>query len=233
MARVKVAVNTVLLLLAAVPDTKAVIRVHRARYKSGGANITIEQFCPQRSIGQSPAILLLHGLGGVTSPHFPYYKEARALAELGYCVYLPRYLDAAHAPGQYPKWVQAILDAVEYTGARRIGLIGYSLGASVALATAAADPRFGAVVALSGSLPDEYFGLLTTLPPLLVIHGQDDRTVSVSNASNLALLCQTGNFVCDVQIYPREGHQFSASALAKAQGQIEKFLERYLPVRPD
>lgn len=107
-----------------------------------------------------------------------------------------------------------------------------SLGASVALAVASQDVRLNAVVAWNGSLPDEYFKAFQAMPPTLIVHGERDQVIPLWNVTQFERLCRMRGLECEMKLYPREGHDFSASATADASRQIEIFLKRFLPVHP-
>jgi dienelactone hydrolase len=104
-------------------------------------------------------------------------------------------------------------------------LIGYSLGASVALAEASQDPRVRGVVSWSGSLPDEYARAATALPPLLIIHGEKDTVIPIGDAVQLTRLCDLLKTWCEFQAFPGESHSFSASARVTANEFMWRFLE--------
>jgi len=60
-----------------------------------------------------PAILVLSGSGGLASRGLPYRSEAIELAERGYHVYLPHYVDATRGSvsqpdSKYSIWVRAV-----------------------------------------------------------------------------------------------------------------------------
>ena len=199
------------------------LKIHIDEYHSKGAN-------PSRT-----AIVMLCGSGGLESPAMPYRDEATALAERGYDVYVPHYLDATSGSvgdpaSKYPLWVSAVNDAIGSISGReqsaRIVLLGYSLGASVALAQASRDPRVSAVVDWSGSLPDEYARAATALPPILILHGESDATIPIDDAVQLTKLCEVLKSRCEFHVFPRESHEFSPGALRSANQFIWTFLER-------
>lgn len=217
------------------------IRSYKAVIVSTGTTIRLEEFCRVSELSR-PAVIFLHGSGGPESKNLPYRDVMQDLTEQGYCVYVPYYLDSTggsgnNPPKHYSIWVQVVEDTVKYIAAKimtppeRTALVGYSLGASVALATAAKDPRFAAVVEFSGSLPDEYFRLMRTLPPLQIIHRLDDQSVPAWNATQLARLCKMRELVCDVRLYPREGHFFSNAAMIRAKRGVEGFLKDHVASR--
>jgi carboxymethylenebutenolidase len=212
------------------------------KFTSAGKTIHLDEYCALPS-PDARLVVFLHGSGGPASKNLPYNDEVQRLVLNGYCAYLLHYLDAtggtASNPSRnYPVWVQAVEDALAFVRARtgaligKTALIGYSLGASIALAAAARNPAFGAVVSISGSLPDRYFNPTLTLPPLLIIHGSADNLVPVSNSTELAEFCRTKkNGVCEISIYPEEGHAFSAGAKSHIADEIDRFLAKTLPIR--
>jgi predicted esterase len=130
-------------------------------------------------------------------------------------------------------WAETVRDALHHIRSRtgipasRTVIAGYSLGASVALSVAALEPRLAGIVVWSGSLPDAYRDV-KKLPPLLILHGARDPVIPDSNARQLAALCTLKQFPCELSIYPDEGHAFSAGGVARADRQIQAFLDSVL-----
>lgn len=171
----------------------------------------------------------------------PFDSQARLFAGAGFRVYIPHYLDVTHgSPSDpikhYAILAQAVRDALSFIQVQthmahgRIALVGYSLGASVALAAAAGESRLAGVVVWSGSLPDAYVGAFDRLPPLLILHGAQDKVIPEFNARQLAKLCELKHGVCKLSIYAEEGHAFSSAGIGRADREIEAFLEGILPV---
>jgi len=213
---------------------------HSANIRSAGARVRIEEYRPRASAG-SAVLVLLYGSGGAHSSGVPYVDEARLFAAKNCAVYLPHYLDvttgsAAEPQSHYELWAKTVEDALRWIASRtgiardRTVIAGYSLGGSVALAVAAAQPGLGGIVVWSGSLPDAYRDV-EALPPLLILHGGRDTVVPASDARQLAALCTIRKFRCDLSIYPEEGHAFSAEGIGRANQQILTFLNRILRPR--
>lgn len=212
-----------------------------AKFRSGDKEITFEEYVPVDRPAKA-GVVLLHGAGGPRSSNVAYVDLAQSLAVCGYVVVVPHYFDAERASGadtagNYRIWVQVVKDALAYLASRRqiepqrIAIVGYSLGASIALA-AASRGRVGAVVSWSGSLPDEYFHRLETLPPTLLIHGCKDTVIPTKNSSQLADLCNVRHFSCELKLYPSETHVFRPAAVADVTRDIESFLERTIGESP-
>ena len=98
----------------------------------------------------------------------------------------------------------------------------------MALSFAASEERLAGVVSWSGSLPDDYRGVLS-LPPLLILYGGRDQVIPEFNARQLAKLCEIRQFRCELRAYPEEGHTFSIDGAAQALRQIRLFLDSVLP----
>jgi carboxymethylenebutenolidase len=155
----------------------------------------------------------------------------------------------------FREWMGAVADAAKYArglpnvDGDHVGLVGFSLGAYLALASAAEkDLQMSAVVELFGGLPRSLRGKAGNLPPTLIIHGDADTVVSVTEAYALRRLLRKAKRVCEFQVYPEAGHVFSDpddegqeskplswEALLRMQKQVKDadariaaFLEKYL-----
>jgi dienelactone hydrolase len=119
------------------------------------------------------------------------------VAKEGYVVLPVHYFDRTGVSEVAPKnikkadlmdWMDTVRAAVAYArhsgvGVKRVGLLGFSLGACLSLALAAReDVQVAAIVDWFGSLPKELRQDCKRLPPTLVIHGGDDKTVPVAEA---------------------------------------------------
>ena len=97
------------------------------------------------------------------------------------------------------------------------------------MALAAQEPRLRAVVELSGGLPP---GLERSLspatPPVLVLHGDQDSVVPVSEAHKLKRLLEQHAVRHQVEILPGETHWFSPGAQQRVLLTCAAFLGRYL-----
>ena len=125
--------------------------------------------------------------------------------------------DLVHECKGNPKW-----------SSRKIALIGFSLGASVALAAGSQEVPVTAIADWYGSLPDEFFNKLKGMPPLLILHGQLDEVIPIVNAQQLVRLCGMKQFTCESHFYPDQGHGFKGNALDDADKRTIDFFSRML-----
>jgi carboxymethylenebutenolidase len=209
-------------------------------FVSGGATVTAEWFESASAGTASPAVLLLHGADGMTRGE-TYRFGARALAASGFHVVLVRYFERtgdrranwSSLRQDAPLWLETIRDAVTYVAAQpgvdreRIAVVGFSLGASLALAAAGEDARIKAVVDVFGPMPAGAERAART-PPVLILHGARDRVVPVDNAHRIETLLKARGVPHEIKIYPDQGHGFHGAAQIDAAGRILAFLQRHL-----
>jgi dipeptidyl aminopeptidase/acylaminoacyl peptidase len=224
-------------------EAHALAEPRREVFVSGGTPVSTEWFEPasEPALGSgAPAVVLLHGGDGMSNPE-RYRFGARALAAAGYHVVIVHYFDRTGTKRanwgslreDAPLWLGAVRDALGFVAARpgvdaqRLAIVGFSLGASLALAAAADDPRIKAVVDVVGPLPAGAETARRT-PPVLILHGARDRIVPVDNAHRLEALLKARGVPYEITIYPDEGHGFSMPTQIDAAGRILAFLERHL-----
>lgn len=108
----------------------------------------------------------------------------------------------------FEEWIDAVRDAVAYArklphvDGSRIGIVGFSLGGYLALSAAPKiNPPVQAVVEMFGGLPQEYCKKLGKVPPTLIIHGEEDDVVPVSEAYKAAgvLLARKQQVAIEIQ----------------------------------
>jgi carboxymethylenebutenolidase len=159
----------------------------------------------------------------------------------------------------FRNWMGAVADAAKYArglpnvDGDHLGLVGFSLGAYLALASATEKRlQVSAVVDLFGGLPRSLRDKAANLPPTLILHGDADTVVPVTEAYLLRRLLRKAKRVCEFQVYPEVGHVFSDpddegqeskplswEALLRMQAQVKDaderiaaFLQKYLKPVP-
>jgi carboxymethylenebutenolidase len=185
---------------------------------------------------------MLHGRDGPSRFNAGYAAAARRLADAGYHALFVRYFEATPSTevfgpeglANFFAWMRAVGDALAWAqqepaiDGARLGLLGVSLGAAVALSQASQDPRVKAVVDFYGGLPAPAFAFLGPLPPTLVLHGGNDWIVPVAAAHQLEAFLTAHGTPHEVKIYPDEGHGFHGAAAEDAVRRTIAFLDRHL-----
>ena len=133
-------------------------------FESEGHRITVQVFAPH-DVGPHPAVIALHGSGGIGEG---WAKEpASLLASRGFVVFVLHYFERTSTNwaddrtirASFEKWMTTICDAITWAethagvDAEGIALLGFSLGAYLALSVAAIDTRVKAVVEYSADCP--------------------------------------------------------------------------------
>lgn len=174
-------------------------------------------------VDSCPGIILLHGASG-WRPTLALL--ASTMADSGFVVLALDYYAGAEATPigparhtQWPAYQDAVRRAVAYMqslpalSGQRIGLVGFSRGAFLAVSVAASLPGAGAVVDFYGgggageqSLEEEARGL----PPLLILHGEADKIVPVHFAEELRDAVLSAGGVVEMHTYPGARHAFNA-----------------------
>jgi carboxymethylenebutenolidase len=210
-------------------------------FSSAGKTIRIDRFVPNGN-GRYPAVIALHGSTGMADS-FSSDRPARMLAAQGYAVFLLHYFDRTDTTEQptptemhdlFPDWMATVSDAINYTSelpqvnSQATALIGFSLGAYLAVAIGATDQRVKAVVDVCGGLPEELFAQSPKLPPTLILHGEDDRSVPIAEAHKIRDLAARTGSTCECKFYPGESHYLSTLTMLDIAQRIPEFLRRHL-----
>lgn len=168
--------------------------------------------------------MILHGAGprGFSRP---FEQICAGLAEQGYLAMFVEYYSQTGTvrAGQrdamreyFPVWISEIRAGIANLRARpdvapqKIGLLGYSLGAFLALTTGAtAGKQIAAVVEYYGGLPSRLQAAVGQMPPTLILHGDADQLVPVSQAMQLGKLLKESHRPYEMHIYPDAAHAFN------------------------
>jgi carboxymethylenebutenolidase len=209
----------------------------------GGRSVTVEVFEPPDAVVH-PAVIVLHGTDGPTRKAQEYRSICRALARSGFVALRPHYFEAGDppAPGYehlgnplaHAAWLQAVESAADYAKQlpsvldKPIGLLGFSLGGYVALAAAAIQQRYSAVVEFFGGIPGMIMGVVEKMPPTLTLHGGADPIVPVDEAYKIERFYKEKGFTHEMHIYPGEAHNFTLGARQKAEARTLHFFKKHL-----
>jgi carboxymethylenebutenolidase len=209
-------------------------------FESGGKEIHLDTYLPETSAAPLPAVVALHGAGGNVAGMERY---ASALAAQGFAVYVLHYFDRTGTESadkatilrNFPLWMKTLWDAISFVETQpqvdreRIALLGFSLGAYLSLANSAIDPRVNAVVEFFGGMPKEMNLFMRRLCPVLILHGEDDKTIPVEEAYQLQKLLEKKGIPYEIKIYPGVGHGFENETIWRDAGlRSLQFLRKYL-----
>ncbi len=188
-----------------------------------------------------PAIIVLHGADGPTSRNNSYFRLANGIAVHGYVVFLVHYFDRTgtiRADREttrdcFADWRKTIVDAVTFVAkhprvrAEQIGLLGLSLGATLALSVSGRLADIRAVAEFCGVMPNPG-AFMMRMPPTLIVHGNEDDIVRVEEAYKLERLLKKQGVPYEIEIYADEGHIFRAGAFLDSVRRTVVFFDRYL-----
>ena len=235
---------------AAEPPDIAVLEIVESRgsYQSQGKTISIERFEP-KAPGRYPAVLVVHGAGGMTIGG-PFFRDAaRTLARRGYVAHVVHYFestgtriaDKATMKAHFPTWMKVVAEGITHVSKQpnvdpsRVGLLCFSLGSYLSLSLSLYDARVLAVVEYFGGLPDVLVKEVKSLPPTLILHGDADKVVPISEARELESLFKEKKAEHEVCIYPGQGHGFfgapGADALLRCVSFFDAHVKRPAPRR--
>jgi dipeptidyl aminopeptidase/acylaminoacyl peptidase len=201
----------------------------RLTFISLGRSVSMDVVRPDRS-APGPAVLLLHGRGGLSLYGADFRSRAARLARRGFVVFTLHYFevtasaDAPEVSAQlFESWRQALTDALErvrglpYVDRRRIALLGVSLGGFIATVEAADGAgQLAAVVAESAGLSDYFPRRPRRLPPLLLVCSAHDPIVPLDNVRALAAAARGLGGEADLVVLPGEQHLLDGAAAARA-----------------
>jgi carboxymethylenebutenolidase len=194
-----------------------------ATFQSGEKPIRVEAFYPATP-GRHPAVLVLYGGLGMTLRPAGYRYYAADLARHGYAAFLVHYFDRTSEEqagemdsSRWELWRSTIRDAIGFASRdpkvdrKRIGAIGFSLSSALTLAEAAQDRRLKAISEYYGGLSDDFPKHVTRMPPVLILQGDADEGVPVSEAYKLQSFLYQVHAPCEMKIYPGVGHVFDGN----------------------
>ncbi len=194
-------------------------------FDSSGKPVT-EYHCAPSAPGPAPAVILLHGAGAEGAGESNFQDMCGDLASHGYYAEFIEYYSqtgpvVASDPHdifvvKFPTFedeIQDGIDALKKNPAidpKRIGLVGFSLGAYLSLAIGTQNPGdAAAIVEYYGGLLPTLDGQAGNLPPTLILHGGRDVVVAVQQAHALDDLMTRDGKPHEMHVYLSAGHGFN------------------------
>jgi carboxymethylenebutenolidase len=208
-------------------------------FESGGKDIQLDCFLPTTNGQRFPTVIGLHGSAG---GHATMAEPAAMLAAQGFVVYVLHYFDRTGTTEadretifrNFPVWMKTLWDSISFVARQphvdpeHIGLLGFSLGAYLALSNAAIDSRVQAVVEYFGGLPKEMKLFTRRLCPVLILHGDGDKSVPVEEAYHLQQVLEKKRVPYEIHIYSGAGHGFSGEVWRDSGLRTLAFLKKHL-----
>ena len=217
----------------------------RSDFRSGDSNVRAE-LCSPSGAGPSPAVVVLHGCGGFSTfdhrlvaelPRFgiatldvDFFGPTPPPGSRGFCGE-PQALEAA-----FPAWQREVLDAAAHLARlpgvdqRRVGVVGWSLGAALALAAAETQPALRPLRALA-LFSTGAFGFdnrLSSLPPTLLLSGGVHDAIPVADTRLLYQELKSAGVAAQLYVYPNGTHQWAGPQGTAGIVHAAVFLKQYL-----
>lgn len=207
----------------------------------------IEFHCAPSSKRSAPAVIILHVAGPRGADNADCEQLCESLAAHGYCAEFIEYYSQTGAvepnrdeiKAAFPAWRREISSGISTLRENpsvqpdRIGLLGFSLGANIALVYAALRPEdVQAVVEYYGWLPALLSPRAAKMPPVLILQGAQDQVVKVQPATQLDTLLSQKRRPHEIKIYAHAGHGFNFDAPAGTDGtdawqRTVRFFDKY------
>ena len=196
--------------------------------RSSGGELTfngrpLEEFHCSPGAGRYPAVILLHGAGYRGLGHDDFETMCTALAAHGYFAEFIEYFDAGgntdpatDAIDNFQTWTAAIHSGIETLARnpvidpKRIAVMAFSQGGYLAVGCGALFPGdIAAVVEYYGGLVPTLRDKAASMPPMLIIHGEADTIIPVSEAKDLDALLTKAGRPHEMHLYPGVEHGFN------------------------
>lgn len=214
--------------------------IQSLHYESGGRKVAVDIVRPAQA-GRLPGVLILHGRGGLSLYGAALMRLAHSLSARGFVVLIPHYFDASSSPdapevtpASFETWRKAVQDALTFAAkrpdidAKRIGVVGVSLGGFLAGAEAVQDDRVAALVSESAGVSTWFPSTPIRMPPLLIVYSREDGTVPLSEAIHLGEIARRLHVEPEIALYEGSEHLLTGSSALSAEHRIVAFLTKTL-----
>jgi dienelactone hydrolase len=202
------------------------------RHEAPATAVSGELYLPPKATGPVPALVLMHGLGGLAGPTGTNIRKwAGTFASWGVAAFVvdsfgPRGLTSiANDPSKLSSWapVADALSALQTLAAdpridnSRIGIVGWSGGGRAAFLTALDTVRksvikderkFALHVTFYGPADLQYRDRATDQSPMLFLHGEADDFTPIGPTREFADWAQSKGSAVTFITYPKTYHDF-------------------------
>ncbi|MCF7894345.1 MAG: alpha/beta fold hydrolase [Candidatus Omnitrophica bacterium] len=170
---------TVTLLACTVLSQSKILSAEVDFLKYDNEKVQLDIYNPGKSY--CPVVILIHGAAGIEGDRAIRYKRfATDLMKKGIIAINVHYFDSSKR-----SWLKTIAKTIDYiknihnANPRKIGLIGYSLGGTIALKVASLDNRIKLLVINSGYMPRNFTKKdAVNLPETYVLAGTKDNAIN-------------------------------------------------------
>lgn len=209
----------------------------RADFASGGAPVRAERCGPARG---RRAVIVLHGCGGfgtfdhliatnlprfgITTLYVDYFGPTPPPGNRGFCG------GARSGPDPFPVWERVGADAARSlrTSFARVGAVGWSLGAGVAVATAEDLQPFDAVVSFSGLAFEPELARAGRLPPTMFLSGGSHDVVPPADSRAMYAAARRAHVPAALYVYKDGTHDWPGAQGATGRRLAAAFLVKHL-----
>lgn len=174
-----------------------------------------------------PAVVILSGSKGLGSP--AYGDLAKTFNAAGLDVVLVHFLTPEdivrinhtgsaslrkqYYAARFSSWIGSVRAVVSYLKSQpryggKVGIVGISLGATVAAASSSDSPDIGGVVLVDGGFPDNDSRQVRSMPPLHLIWGSADQVFPVATGYQLKKTVQELGGTASIDVYEGAAHDF-------------------------
>lgn len=112
----------------------------------------------------------------------------------------------------FNKYIDSLL-ATYHLSPSRVGFVGFSQGAMIALHIALSRPQCAGVVAYSGAFLDDPTELKVAKPPVLLVHGEEDPVLSPSLSQAAEARLKMLGVPVTLSLLPQLDHQIDGRGL--------------------
>ena len=230
------------LLLLIAPPLRADEQPRRSITIAAAHGPVLVEMPGEKTTMSRPAVIVLSGSKGFGSR--AYDEMGRKFTAAGLDVFLVHFLSLGdlqalesagnaasrkrYSAAQMPRWIASIRAVMAHLRTARVGLLGISLGATVAAASAQSDRSPAALVLVDGgTIPASI-----RIPPLLLVWGNEDRVFPPATAHAIKHAAEARGGTAQLDLHAGAAHDFfirpGLEQAASAQAAAAQFLASQL-----